>query len=251
MPLVICRQGRRGSPGQSWWVELPQRGKDALIGELRADETHHGCCSLCCPLPEEHKSFCLPASRLYSVFPLASWKAACKMAAVHCFVCCCFFYDSRWAGNSLGRWCPETLWMQLSFHAAVQPPCRLTAASFHNNSELTPWQQTRLGYRCVFYHFAGYIQYMFLFKLSEGFPITAAGALNGGVSFDIRVSSLLRVHWSSLGPGRAGACWHLLTEKTDGSLSRGDHKWAGSGAHRRGTRRDLAALMIFFFFLKS
>lgn len=48
---------------------------------------------------------------------------------------------------------------------------------------------------------------------NEGFPMNATGALNGDVSFDIRVSSLLRVHWSSLGPGRAGACWHLLTNE--------------------------------------
>lgn len=85
---------------------------------------------------------------------------------------------------------------------------------------------------------------------NEGFPMKATGALNGDVSFDIRVSSLLRVHWSSLGPGRAGACWHLRTNEqmvhsvvpTISSRQR---------THRRGAQRDSSATFNYLKRLNS
>lgn len=150
MPLVICRQGRRGSRGQSWWVESPQRENESRWDTPR----------LLQPLPPlsqrnaNHATLCLPVSRLYSVFPVACWKPL--KAGCYSLLCLrLFFYDPTWASNSLGRWCPETLSMQLSFHAAVQLPYRLAEASFHNNSALAPWHQTLPGYRSACFHHLG------------------------------------------------------------------------------------------------
>lgn len=139
-------------------MRIPQRGEDALIGEMRAKEMHHGCRSLSGSFPAEHKScstlppsvtplWCVPSGFLIAA---ESWLLFTAL-----FFLFVFFTTLRERAssrkNSLGRCYPETLSMQLSFHAAARPQHRLAAASVHNNSELTPWQQTAPFQVCIFH----------------------------------------------------------------------------------------------------
>lgn len=148
MPLVICPQGRRGSRGQSWWVEGGGwgylRGARMLWLEKWGQRRRTTAVAASPALSQRntnHAALCLPVSRLYSVFPVAFWK---PLKAGCCSLLCFFFWffwfffttlreraSSR--KNSLGRCYPETLSMQLSFHAAARPQHKLAAASVHNN----------------------------------------------------------------------------------------------------------------------